>query len=168
MTEGQTEEAIRAKLEAHFGASLSNWTVQRPRRLYVDVPREVLVEVVQFAKEELGFGHLSTITGLDAGEHLEVARRHGAALDDVPVLDGRRIAPPQEDLRAPSQQRDQVRRRPDSRECARDVARTRGTCPRPEGPDLVGMLGPLRQVLVREARDARPHVRDLHEGAAGR
>ena len=72
MTEGQTEEAIRAKLEAHFGASLSNWTVQRPRRLYVDVPREVLVEVVQFAKEELGFGHLSTITGLDAGEHLEL------------------------------------------------------------------------------------------------
>jgi membrane-bound hydrogenase subunit beta len=72
MTEGQTEEAIRAKLEAHFGALLSNWTVQRPRRMYVDVPREALVEVVQFAKEELGFGHLSTITGLDAGEHLEL------------------------------------------------------------------------------------------------
>ncbi len=72
MTEGRTEEVIKEKLEGRFGTNLSNWTIQRKGRLYVELPREVLVEVVQFAKEELGFDHLSTITGLDAGEHLEL------------------------------------------------------------------------------------------------
>jgi len=72
MTEGRTEEAIKEKLEGRFGTNLSNWIVQRTRRMYVELPREALVEVVQFAKEELGFDHLSTITGLDAGEHLEL------------------------------------------------------------------------------------------------
>jgi len=72
MMEGHTEEAIKEKLEVRFGTNLSNWTIQRKGRIYVEMPREALVEVVQFAKEELGFDHLSTVTGLDAGEHLEL------------------------------------------------------------------------------------------------
>jgi NADH:ubiquinone oxidoreductase subunit C len=72
MTEGRTEEAIKEKLEGRFGTNLSNWIMQRTRRMYVEVPREALVEVVDFAKGELGFDHLSTITGSDAGEHLEL------------------------------------------------------------------------------------------------
>jgi membrane-bound hydrogenase subunit beta len=72
MVEGRTEEAIKEKLDVRFGTNLSNWTIQRKGRIYVETPREALVEVVQFAKEELGFDHLSTVTGLDAGEHLEL------------------------------------------------------------------------------------------------
>jgi NADH:ubiquinone oxidoreductase subunit C len=67
----RTEEEIKEILEKRFGTILSNWVIQRKRRIYVDVPRENLVEVVDFARRELGFDHLGTITGLDGGEYLE-------------------------------------------------------------------------------------------------
>ena len=68
---GRTEESIKEALEKRFGTLLSNWVIQRKRRIYVDVPRESLVMVVDFARKELGCDHLVTITGLDAGESLE-------------------------------------------------------------------------------------------------
>ena len=71
MTERRTEEDIREALEKRFGALLSNWVIQRKRRMYVEVPRENLVEVVDFVQKELGCDHLGTITGLDVGESLE-------------------------------------------------------------------------------------------------
>ena len=39
MTESRTEEDIREALEKRFGALLSNWVIQRKRRMYVEVPR---------------------------------------------------------------------------------------------------------------------------------
>lgn len=71
MTGARTEENIKEALESRFGNLLTNWTLQRKRRLYVEVPREHLVELVEFARRELGFDHLCTITGLDGGESLE-------------------------------------------------------------------------------------------------
>ena len=71
MSNKRTEEEIKEVLERRFGDLLSHWVIQRKGRIYVEVPRERLVEVVDFARKELGFDHLSTITGLDGGEYLE-------------------------------------------------------------------------------------------------
>jgi Ni,Fe-hydrogenase III component G len=67
----RTEEEVKEILEKRFGDRLSNWVIQRKRRIYVDVPPESLVEAVEFAQKELGFDHLATITGMDGGEYLE-------------------------------------------------------------------------------------------------
>jgi NADH:ubiquinone oxidoreductase subunit C len=61
------EEQTKKKLEERFGADLTNFVVARPRRMFVDVPREKLVDVARFVRQDLGMTHLSTITGLDAG-----------------------------------------------------------------------------------------------------
>jgi NADH:ubiquinone oxidoreductase subunit C len=67
------EEQTRKKLQERFGADLTNFLVPRPRRMFVDVPREKLVDVARFVRQDLGITHLSTITGLDAGnEQLEM------------------------------------------------------------------------------------------------
>jgi len=66
------EEQTRKKLEERFGADVSNFVIPRPRRMFVDVPREKLVDVARFVRQDLGITHLSTITGLDAGEKMEM------------------------------------------------------------------------------------------------
>ena len=46
--------------------------VPRERRAFVLIPRERLLDAVKFLKENEGFEVISTITGLDTGEDLEV------------------------------------------------------------------------------------------------
>lgn len=92
------EEQTKKKLEDRFGSDLTNFVVPRPRRLWVDVPREKLVEVGRFVREDLGMTHLSTITGLDAGDHLEMLY-HVSAKDLVLSL---RVKLPTEDPRVPT------------------------------------------------------------------
>jgi len=41
------------------------------RRIFLEAPVDIFLDVVAFAAEGLGFGHLCTITGLDTGEHFE-------------------------------------------------------------------------------------------------
>ena len=41
------------------------------RRIYLSVPAELFIEVIGYAAKELGFDHLSTVTGLDSGSGYE-------------------------------------------------------------------------------------------------
>ena len=41
------------------------------RRICVEAPMEILLDVLEYAVQELGFDHLCTITGLDTGDHFE-------------------------------------------------------------------------------------------------
>ena len=43
-----------------------------PRRIFVKVNREELLETVRYLRDNFGFTHLSTITGLDKGENFEI------------------------------------------------------------------------------------------------
>jgi NADH:ubiquinone oxidoreductase subunit C len=65
-----TEEELKDKLETRFGAT-ATVTVGRARRVFARVSRENLKPVLRGLKDELGYYHLSTITGLDSGENLE-------------------------------------------------------------------------------------------------
>jgi NADH:ubiquinone oxidoreductase subunit C len=62
------EEEIKKDLEDRFGPVV----IARPRRVFADVPREKLLEALFHLRDAKGFTHLSAITGLDAGDHLEV------------------------------------------------------------------------------------------------
>jgi Ni,Fe-hydrogenase III component G len=84
----EQEEEIKRKLEDKFDFLKDKCTVQRVRRLWADVPREQLTTVAAYAKNELGFDVLCTITGLDSGENLEMIYHlaHGGIMLNLKVL----------------------------------------------------------------------------------
>jgi Ni,Fe-hydrogenase III component G len=65
----EKEEAIRQKLETKFDFMKDKCVVKRERRLWAEAPREKLLDVVAYLKNDLGFGSLCTITALDSGEN---------------------------------------------------------------------------------------------------
>ena len=64
------ERHVQHQLETAFPDLAGKFTLQRARRVWVEVPMVGLTAVVTFAKDELGFGMLCTITGTDEGEQL--------------------------------------------------------------------------------------------------
>ncbi len=66
-----SEEDVKAKLEKRFNLPAEKTVIPRKRRMFVEIPRENLAEAAAFARNDLGFTHLSVITGLDSGENLE-------------------------------------------------------------------------------------------------
>jgi membrane-bound hydrogenase subunit beta len=47
-------------------------SIARARRIFITVPRENALEVIEFAKNTLKFNFLCTITGLDAGDDIQL------------------------------------------------------------------------------------------------
>jgi NADH-quinone oxidoreductase subunit C len=50
------------------------------RRVFVTVPVEIYKEVIRYLVEELGFSHVQTITGLDAGNFIEIMPHLGRGI----------------------------------------------------------------------------------------
>lgn len=50
------------------------------RRVFVTVPSEVYKEVIHYLVEELGFNHVQTITGFDAGNFIEIMPHLGRGI----------------------------------------------------------------------------------------
>jgi len=63
--------AVVNRLEERFPALLGNAVLSGPRRIFMDVPLESLMDILHFCHDELVFDHLCTITGLDNGEMFE-------------------------------------------------------------------------------------------------
>lgn len=63
--------AVVSRLEERFPALLGNAVIPTPRRIFMDVPLESLMDILHFCHDELVFDHLCTITGLDNGEMFE-------------------------------------------------------------------------------------------------
>lgn len=70
MTDLSVEEKLKSAIEAKFPGDVSNAVVPRKHRVWLDVKPEKLPELLKFMRDELGFNHLATVTGLDLGEHL--------------------------------------------------------------------------------------------------
>lgn len=62
---------LQAKIAERWGAR-ADASVARERRLFVSVALADLKPVMKWLKDELGFYHVSTITGLDSGANWEV------------------------------------------------------------------------------------------------
>lgn len=67
----EKEQSILQQIESAFPALQGAGTTPHPRRIFLDAPGDILLDVLKYAKNELKFGHLITITGLDTGEHFE-------------------------------------------------------------------------------------------------
>ncbi len=67
----EKEAKVLSSLAERFPQVDTAQAVTAVRRIYLGVPENIFLEVLRFAAGELGFGHLCTITGLDAGEHYE-------------------------------------------------------------------------------------------------
>jgi len=70
MSEFEKEEQLKAKLEAEFGAAITELTIQRKNRVWFEIQADRVPELMKFMKTGLGYDHLATITGFDGGEHL--------------------------------------------------------------------------------------------------
>ena len=83
------EQTLATRLKERF--DYLSPTVQRARRLWVDVPREKFVEILTFLRDGLEFSSLCTVTGLDAGEEYQLI--YILARDDGIVLCVKESAP---------------------------------------------------------------------------
>lgn len=63
---------ILEKLRSEFGESIRDVKISKARRIYFEVDASIVREVLSFMKNNLGFDHLSTITGLDTGTGIEL------------------------------------------------------------------------------------------------
>lgn len=63
---------IVEKLQGRLGSGLVESRVQRARRVFARVGAGAFKEAAGYAVLEMGFDHLSTITGIDLGGELEV------------------------------------------------------------------------------------------------
>ena len=66
------EEEILEKIKERFGNNVKDITIKRSRRIFAETDMKNLKEILRYAKDELGFDHISTITGRDLGEELEL------------------------------------------------------------------------------------------------
>lgn len=73
MSELEKETALLNRLTEKFSAIDAEKATMTHHRLYVPVPGELFMDVLKFAAGDLKCTHLSTITGLDAGDGLEFA-----------------------------------------------------------------------------------------------
>jgi NADH:ubiquinone oxidoreductase subunit C len=64
------EEKVKESLIAKFGYLEGKVNITRPRRIFITEDLKHLPEIISYAKDELRFNHLLTITGLDEGENL--------------------------------------------------------------------------------------------------
>ncbi|MCS7126392.1 MAG: NADH-quinone oxidoreductase subunit C, partial [Aigarchaeota archaeon] len=59
-------------LKNKFGEDILGVRNSKPRRMYIEIEPNSLRRVISFLKNDLGFDHLSTITGIDLGETIEL------------------------------------------------------------------------------------------------
>jgi len=64
------ERQLQVNLEKAFPDLVGKFTLQRARRVWVDIAMDALHAIVTYTKNDLGFGMLVTITGTDEGAHL--------------------------------------------------------------------------------------------------
>jgi hypothetical protein len=66
----EREQGVLGRLAERFGLD-ADQAVIKHNRIYLSVPEADFMDALRFLKEELGFDHLCTITGLDTGENFE-------------------------------------------------------------------------------------------------
>ena len=86
-------------LRERFGAGILEMVAPRGY-ITVTVPRENLVDVCRFLKEERGFAFLILVTGVDREDHLESVLHLGKV--DAPETVVVKVSLPYEDARLPS------------------------------------------------------------------
>ncbi len=66
------EIEVVEKIKENLKQKVIEITNPAPRRIFLKVDKNDLVEVVRFLKERFNFYHISTISGVDLGENFEI------------------------------------------------------------------------------------------------
>ncbi|MDR3552343.1 MAG: NADH-quinone oxidoreductase subunit C [Clostridia bacterium] len=64
----EKENQVLSELAGKFDCLSGKGVVPAQRRIFLDVPEEIFPDVLKYARNELKFVQLCTITGLDAGD----------------------------------------------------------------------------------------------------
>lgn len=91
-------EAIIQKINSEIKDKIREVSLAAPLRINVKVAREQLLAVLQYLKDQLGFTHLATISGVDLGEQFEVIYHMASNLATINV----RILTPRSAPKIPS------------------------------------------------------------------
>jgi NADH:ubiquinone oxidoreductase subunit C len=91
-------EGIVQKINSEIKDKVQEVSVAAPLRINVKVAREQLLPVLTYLKEQFGFTHMATISGVDLGESFEVIYHLASNLATVNV----RILTPRNAPKIPS------------------------------------------------------------------
>lgn len=73
MIKEMTEEnEIIRKVKGVIGEDVLEIKVPRPRRIFILIDKKIFRKAVHYLTKGAGFSHVSTITGVDVGEEIEV------------------------------------------------------------------------------------------------
>jgi len=73
VTEETTEEnEIVRKMKHLIGKNVLECEVSRLRRIFILINKKAFMKTIRYLTKEMGFSHLSTITGADVGKEIEV------------------------------------------------------------------------------------------------
>ncbi|MDP4108841.1 MAG: NADH-quinone oxidoreductase subunit C [Bacillota bacterium] len=67
----EKEASILQEIAKRFISLEGAGLIPAERRIYLEVPQEIFMDVIKFAAKELGFKHLCTITGMDSASCFE-------------------------------------------------------------------------------------------------
>ena len=91
-------EILLEKINSEAKDKIQEATLAAPRRITIKVEREHLNAVLSILKEQFGFTHLGTISGVDLGENFDVVYHMSSDVATVNV----RILTPRRDPKIPS------------------------------------------------------------------
>jgi len=91
-------ETIVEKVNSNIREKIQEISLTAPRRIQLRVAREQLNDVLTFLKEQFGFTHVGTISGVDLGDQFEVIYHMSNDISTVNV----RILTPRSDPKIPS------------------------------------------------------------------
>jgi Ni,Fe-hydrogenase III component G len=91
-------ETIVEKINSDIKDKVQEASLTAPRRVQLKVAREHLNAVLTYLKEQFGFAHVGTISGVDLGDHFEVIYHMSSNIATVNV----RILTPRSDPKIPS------------------------------------------------------------------
>lgn len=92
------EETIKNELLSQFADKIREIVIKRPRRIFVTAEDGKHTEVIRYLHAHCGMTHVSTITGKDLGENLEVLYH----MNDGSLCLTVRVQVPKSDPRIPS------------------------------------------------------------------
>ncbi|MBU4307580.1 MAG: NADH-quinone oxidoreductase subunit C [Candidatus Aminicenantes bacterium] len=91
-------ETIVEKVNSDIREKIQEISLTAPRRVQLKVAREQLNAILTYLKEQFGFTHLGTISGVDLGENFEVVYHMSNDIATVNV----RILTPRSEAKIPS------------------------------------------------------------------
>lgn len=72
LSKSSEENEIAKRIKEVIGETSLEVKIPRPRRIFIQVGKNVFRKAINYIIKQLDFTHISTITGVDAGEEIEV------------------------------------------------------------------------------------------------